>query len=148
MAKKIKETTSDVSQESLALMGIDYVNKKDAIKELTNQCAELRTSLEEAVETKGKVDAKGSKLLVIPHADVEVHLKQTLRSSSVLRAEAFEVIKELGLEEECVENVPTIREDVVERLYDSGKISDKDLQRIFAEKETYAFSVSLKAKYE
>lgn len=140
MAKK------KIEQENLALLGIDYVNKKDAIKELTSQCNSIRVPLEEALSEKGKVLPNGSKVLVLSHADVDVHLKHTLRTGSVLRAEALDVLKELHLDKECVENVPTIREDIIQRLYESGKISGKDMKRIFAEKETYAFSVSLKNK--
>lgn len=139
-----KKSYEDLSNEELSLKGIDYANKKMAIKELEAQCKECRKPLEAAVSA-GRVTESGSRLLVLPHADVEVHLKQTLRVGKVLLPEAIDVLKENGLEE-CIEEVPTIREDVIENLYNAGKISDEVLTRIYKSKETYAFSVELKDK--
>lgn len=140
-----KKSYEDLSNEELALKGIDYANKKTAIKELEGQCKECRKPLEAAIAASGRVTESGSRLLVLPHADVEVHLKQTLRVGKVLLPEAIDVLKENGLEE-CIEEVPTIREDVIENLYNAGKISDEVLARIYKSKETYAFSVELKDK--
>ena len=140
-----KKSYEDLSNEELALKGIDYANKKTAIKELEAQCKECRKPLEAAIATSGRVTESGSRLLVLPHADVEVHLKQTLRVGKVLLPEAIDVLKENGLEE-CIEEVPTIREDVIENLYNAGKISDEVLAHIYKSKETYAFSVELKDK--
>lgn len=140
-----KKSYEDLSNEDLALKGIDYANKKAAIKELEGQCKECREPLEAAIATSGRVTESGSRLLVLPHADVEVHLKQTLRVGKVLLPEAMDVLKECGLEE-CIEEVPTIREDVLENLYNAGKVSKEVLERIYKSKETYAFSVELKDK--
>lgn len=140
-----KKSYEDLSNEELALKGIDYANKKTAIKELEAQCKECRKPLEAAIVSAGRITESGSRLLVLSHADVEVHLKQTLRVGKVLLPEAIDVLKENGLEE-CIEEVPTIREDVIENLYNAGKISDEVLARIYKSKETYAFSVELKDK--
>lgn len=140
-----KKSYDELSNEDLALKGIEYVNKKNAIKELDTQCKECRKPLEAAIVSSGKVLASGSRLLVLPHADVDVHLKQTLRVGKVLLPEAIDVLKECGLEE-CIEEVPTIREDVLESLYAAGKVTDETLKRIYASKESYAFSVELKER--
>lgn len=141
-SKKIK-SYGDLSNEDIALKGIEYVNKKDAQKELEKQCKEIRKPLEAFLAENGKTLNSGSVLAVISHADVDVHLKKTLRASSVLLPEAFDVLKECGAEE-AIENVPTIREDVIERLYNEGKLKKEDLDRIYEIKKSYAFSVELK----
>lgn len=143
---KKKKSFDELSNEELALKGIEYVNKKEAIKELDSQCKECRVPLEDAIETSGKVLATGSKLLVLPHADVDVHLRKTIRIGKVLHADAFEILHSEGLDE-CIEEVPTIREDVLERLYHEGKVSEDLLKKLYTEKATYAFSVELKERF-
>lgn len=144
--KSKKKSFEELSNEELALRGIEYVNKKEAIKELEAQCKETRKPLEAAIESSGKVLDSGSKLLVLPHADVDVHLKKTLRVGKILLPEAMDIIRENGLEE-CIEEVPTIREDVLERLYDEGKVTDEIISKIYAEKSTFAFSVEVKERF-
>ena len=147
MAKRIKKALEELSNEQLALQGIDFVNKKQAMKELDAQCKEIRKPLEDAVMKSGRTLGSGSKVLVVPYADKDVHLKETLRVGKVLLPEAMDVLRENGLDE-CIEEVPTIREDVLERLYEEGKVSDEVLQKIYAEKSSWAFSVDLKPHYD
>lgn len=144
---KATKSTTPLDNEQLALQGLEFYNKKAAIKELEGQCKVIRQPLEAAVMTSGRETAKGSKVLVIPFADKDVYLKGTLRVGKVLLPEAMDVLKENGLEE-CIENVPTIREDVLERLYDAGKVSDEILKKVYAEKSSYAFSVDVKDRMD
>ena len=144
---KAKKSATPLDNEQLALQGIEFYNKKVAIKELEGQCKVIRQPLEDAVMSGGRETDKGSKVLVIPFADKDVHLKETLRVGKILLPEAIDVLKENGLEE-CIENVPTVREDVLERLYDAGKVSDEVLKKIYAEKSSYAFSVDVKDRMD
>lgn len=144
---KAKKSATPLDNEQLALQGLEFYNKKAAIKELESQCKTIRQPLEDAVMTSGRETDKGSKVLVIPFADKDVHLKETLRVGKILLPEAIDVLKENGLEE-CIENVPTVREDVLERLYDAGKVSDEVLKKIYAEKSSYAFSVDVKDRMD
>lgn len=137
----------DLSNDEIALRGIEYANKKSAIKELESQCKVCRKPLEAYIDTNGKTLPSGSVLAVVPHADVDVYLKKTLRVGKVLLPEAIDVLRENGLEE-CIEEVPTIREDVLERMYSAGKVPDEVLKKVYAEKNTYAFSVELKDKFD
>ena len=125
------------------MRGIEYANKKDVIKELEAQCKEYRKPLEAYIDSEGRVLESGSKLAVLTHADVEVHLKKTLRVGKQLLPEAIDVLRENGLDE-CIEEIPIVREDVIERLYSEGKISDGLLKTIYQDKSTYAFSVGIK----
>jgi len=147
MPKAKKTSAPSLSNEELALKGMEFYNKKLAIKELETQCKEIRGPLEEAAKTSGAETDKGSKILVLPLADKEVHLKETLRVGKILLPEAIDVLKENGLEE-CIENVPTVREDVLERLYDAGKVSDEVLSKIYSTKESFAFSVDIKDRFD
>lgn len=142
--KKTKKKSFDLlSNEEIALCGIEYANKKDAIKELEAQCKECRKPLEAYVDSDGVTLASGSKLAVLTHADVDVCLKKTLRVSKQLLPEAIDILRENGFDE-CIEEIPTVREDVIERLYLEGKISDDMLKSIYQDKSTYAFSVEIK----
>lgn len=141
--KPKKKSFEELSNEEIALRGIEYANKKDAIKELEAQCKECRKPLEAYIDSEGRVLESGSKLAVIPHADVDVHLKKTLRVGKQLLPEAIDVLRENGFDE-CIEEIPTVREDVIERLYSEGKISDELLKTIYQGKSTYAFSVEIK----
>lgn len=140
-----KKAYSDLSNEDLALRGIEYANKKSAIKELEAQCKECRKPLEEALKVSGRTLDSGSRLLVLPHADMDVHLKQTLRVGKVLLPEAIDVLRENGLDE-CIEEVPYVREDVLESMYNAGKVTTDVLKRIYQSKESFAFSVEVKER--
>lgn len=144
---KSKKSYSELSNEVIALKGIEYVNKKETIKELESQCKECRKPLEEYVNSEGKTQPSGSLIAVVPHADVDVYLKKTLRVSRVMLPEAIDVLKENGLSE-CIENVQVIREDVLESMYNAGKVSDEVLKSLYSEKKSYAFSVEIKGKLD
>lgn len=141
--KSRKRLYEDLSNEEIALRGIEYANKKEAIKELEAQCKECRKPLESYIDSNGKILESGSKLAVLTHADVDVYLKKILRVGKQLLPEAIDVLRENGFDE-CIEEIPTIREDVIERLYFEGKISDDLLKLIYQDKSTYAFNVEIK----
>lgn len=144
MPKKVTKSSSALSNEDIALRGIEYVNKKESIKELESQCKSCRKPLEEYIDTEGIILSSGSKLAVVSHADVDIHLKKTLRVSKVLLPEAIDILRENGLDE-CIEELPIVREDVIEQCYAEGKISDELLTKIYKSKSSYAFSVEVKS---
>lgn len=140
-----KKSFEELSNEEIALRGIEYANKKDAIKELESQCRECRKPLEAYIDAEGRTLETGSRLAVISHADVDVYLKKTLRVGKQLLPEAIDILRAYKLDE-CIEEIPTVREDVIERLYIEGKISDDILKKIYQDKSSYAFSVELKSR--
>lgn len=147
MPKK-KPIATCYSNEDIALLGIEYVNTKEQIKSLDKHCKDdLRPILENALETSGRTTESGSVLAVVTHGDMDVHITNTLRTGKVLLPEAMDVLKENGLEE-CIETVEVIREDVLERLYDEGKVSNEVLKKLYRETSNYAFGVKLKKHYE
>ena len=143
-SKKSAETKQP-SQEEVALLGINYVKGKEEIKKINNALGKVRVPLENYMDANQQELPNGSYLCQIPHADVVVNLKRTLRNGKELVPEAEDILRANGLED-CIENVPTIREDRIEALYQAGKISDEILQKIYVAKPSYAFSVSLDKK--
>lgn len=137
---------NNISGEDIALHAIEYVNKKELIKELEAQCKEYRKPLEAYVDSEGRTLESGSKLAVLTYADVDVHLKKTFRAGHKLLPEAIDILRENGLYDKCVEEVPIVSEYAVERLYAEGKISDELLNSLYEDKSTYAFSVELKSR--
>lgn len=147
MPKKVTKSVGEQTPEQIALLGIQYDNLKSQMKAMDNECKNLRKPLESYLNANGKTLESGSRLVVVNHADVDVHLKQTLRVGKVLLPEAEDVLRKNHLEE-CLETTTIVREDVIERLYSEGKISDKVLAQLYAEKPSFAFSVDVKKHFE
>lgn len=141
-----KEKVSQ-SVEEVALSGFDYVNKKEQIKLIEKEIAKIRPSLESYLSVEGKTLEGGSILAVIPYADKEVHLRNTLRESNVLLPEAIDVLKKSGLKE-CIEKVEVVRDDIIARKYDAGEISDDVMKQLYKVKGSYAFSVTVKNRFD
>ena len=138
-----RKKDNPINQEEYPLMGIEYFQHKKEIKLLEDRNKELRTPLEALLTEKGDVSDKGNRQLVLHHADKDVVLNHTRRVSQVLLPEAVDVLKANGLEE-CIEEIPYVREDVLEVMYQEGKVSDEILKKIYAPKESFAFSVDVK----
>lgn len=141
MPKKAK----NYNNEDLALMGITYSQNKNKIKEIESANKKLREPLESAVTESGQILDSGSQVLSLVHADKEVVIKRTLRAGKVLLPEAVDVLMEAGFKE-CVETLTVVREDVVESLYEAGKIDEDVIKKIYQPKDVYAFSVDVKER--
>lgn len=120
-----------------------YLGLKKQIKGLEDECKMLRPELESYIDNNGHTNDKGTIVAVLPYNGKEVFLKKTCRETCELVPDAIEHIKGYGLEE-CIENVPTIREDVLERLVLEGKAPQELLKKIYTFKKSYAFSVDVK----
>lgn len=146
--KKSKAPLAGISnEEQIASLGVNYVKCQTDKKQIDSEMKTIRKPLEDYLGAMGKELPNGSFLSVVPFADKEVHLKSTLRTSKSQLPEALDVLKENGLEE-CIEHVPMIREDIVERMYEEGKISDDILAKIYAPKKSFAFSVDIKPRFD
>lgn len=147
MPKKKTKSGGAYSNEDIALLGIDYVNTKEQIKELDKRCKDMRPAFEHFLSEFGRETETGSVVAVVTHADTDVVFTNTLRTGKTLLPEAMDVLKENGLEE-CIETVEVIREDVLERLYEEGKLSDAILKQVYKDTSSFAFGVKLKKHYE
>lgn len=142
-----KDLQQKATAEEIALLGIDYANKKTQIKAIDSECKKQRVTLESYLKANGVEAPNGSINSVIQHADKDVVLKNTLRTSYVLLPTAVEVLRENGLGE-CIENVPIVREDVLSQMHSEGKVPDGVLQKVYQVNKSYAFSVEVKPRYE
>lgn len=135
-----------LTTEQIALAGINYVSLKDKEKELKEAQKKIRVPLEDFLNKNGRETASGSLVSEVSYADKVVTMTNTLRVSKILLPEAMDILKTSGLED-CIEYAPVIREDVLEVKVQNGEISADILRSIYQLKESYAFSVSLKDKF-
>lgn len=147
MAKKRATNPTASNPEEIALLGIGYVTKKDEEKKIKAELTKLRKPLEEWMDAHEQTTDSGSKLCVLSHAGTMVNLKRTLRTSKELVPEAEDILREEGLDY-CLETVTLVREDRIEAMYNAGKITDEQLQKLYIPKENFAFSVALTKKAE
>ena len=139
-------TPKSCNEEALALQALEFDNKKKQIAGLEKEVKAIRVPLESAVDTLGSVTPTGSKVFALPYADKEIQLHKTLRLTSVLVTEAEDILRKNHLTE-CLETVTMVREDVIERLYQTGKIPVDLLNKLYVQKESYAFSVKVKKRF-
>ena len=140
-----KKKLVNLNSEQTALCGFSYVNKKEQVSQLNKEIKELRVPLEQYMDANEKEISGGSKVYILPHADMEVVLKRTLRSSAELLPNATDILRENGLTD-CLESVVIVREDRLQAMYEAGKVPDEIMKKVYASKDSYAFSVSLQKK--
>lgn len=145
MPKVKKNSLDELTEEKVALLGIDYVAKKDLEKRLKAELADVRKPLESWMDANQREIDGGSKLCILSHAGTNVNLKRTLRSSLELVPEAEDILKAEGLND-CLEEITIIREDRIDAMYKAGKITDEQLKKIYRSKDSFAFSVKLTKK--
>lgn len=143
MPSKVGKIPVPNSTEEIAVMGVEYFQKKEMIKILTDQCSEYRKPLEEYVFKEGTTDPKGNVTAVLTLASTEIILKETNRTSAVMTDDAMEVLKANKLEM-CIVHTPSIDTEKITNLYEAGKISDEIMGKLFTSKSGFAFSVSVK----
>ena len=145
MPKVKKNSLDELTEEKVALLGIDYVAKKDLEKRLKAELTDVRKPLESWMDANQSEIDGGSKLCILSHAGTNVNLKRTLRSSLELVPEAEDILKAEGLND-CLEEITLIREDRIEAMFKAGKITDEQLKKIYRSKDSFAFSVKLTKK--
>lgn len=144
--KKTKET--NVPAIDIAATGMDYYLHKQKVKALEAEIKKLRKPLENHVNEKGNVTDSGTKIAILPFADKQVILKNVYRCSSGLVAEAVNIAKEVPVLADCIETVEFFREDVLAYKIEEGLVSEELLKKLYETKESYAFSVDVKAKLD
>jgi hypothetical protein len=101
------------------------------------------------LETYGDYDDRGSSYLRLndevydPRTDEPVaSVKRERRVSQSLDEEvAEEVLKALGLYDRCTTTITVLDEDAILSLNFSGELPDEAVQRMYSEKESFAFKV-------
>lgn len=143
-----KKKASEFPQnaEEIALKGFQYYQGKQQISEIEKSLKETRKPLEAYLDAEGMDTPQGHKLVVVPYADKDVHLKRTRRSTAILRPEALDILKEMGLKD-CIESVEVVRDDILSEMILRGELPDEVVQRLYEEKVSNAFSVDVKQRF-
>lgn len=112
------------------------------IKTLTTRKQQLRDALYGLVEISGEEDDKGN--LVYPLPAVCGNIKSLQLQRRVSRGldsdKAEETLRELGLWDECIEMVPVLNEDKIMAAHYMGKISEEQIDMMYPENESFAFT--------
>jgi hypothetical protein len=101
------------------------------------------------LETYGEKDDRGSSYLRMddevydPRTDEPVaSVKRERRvSQSIDEDAAEEILKDLGLYDRCTTTITVLDEDAILSLNFSGELPDEAVQRMYSEKESFAFKV-------
>lgn len=138
---------AQIGKEELPLYAVKYDANKKAIKDIEAENKKIRVPLEEYAKSNGVKQESGSIVAELTHADKTILLKETLRTSQVLTAEALDIIKKEKLTE-CIETVEIIREDILEQMILNEQVPVETVKKIYALKESYAFSVDVTDRFK
>ena len=144
---KISQKNPQVSQEELPLYALKYDANKKVIKDIEAENKKTRIPLEEYAKKFGLVQESGSIVAELTHADKTILLKETIRASKVLTAQAADILK-AGKFTDCFETIEIIREDILEQMILNEQIPIEDVQRIYELKTSYAFSVDIEDRFK
>ena len=135
-------------QTPIELLAIKFDRNKKTIKSLEEENKALRVPLEEHLSNRGEVlEGSGHRVCLLEHAGAQITLKYTHKVTAVLQPDAIDILKKHG-HKEAIELVETVREDVIERLYQEGKITDAEMKELYVSKASDAFSVTVKDKFK
>lgn len=111
-------------------------------KLLARRKKELRDRLYALVEREGERDDKGNLLLPLPEAAGDILTLQIQRRvSNPFQGEvAEEILRERGIWHDCVTLVPVLDEDKVLAARYDGLLSDEDIEAMYPEVESFAFT--------
>jgi hypothetical protein len=112
----------------------NFAKREDATKK----------SLMEWLANEGEADEKGNRFFYIPEDDgneIPIKaIKRERRVSQILDTDAaMALVKEKGLEAECIEMVPVLNEDALLAAAFGDKITDDEMKALYEDKESFAF---------
>lgn len=145
-----KKKSEVVDNTKILEKGILYDSIKGRIKKLESELKEPRKFFDSLFESAPfKEDGSGSKEIIVEDGPRSVKVLWTARTILMQDPEIIQKAQKLLPEEvfnEVVENIPTFRTDVFERLLTEGVISDDIAAKLFEEKVTH--SLTVKAKFD
>jgi hypothetical protein len=119
--------------------------QKKRADDLTKANGLLKTSMMAAIVKDGEADEKGSLFLDLPTTvTVAGQTFRTLKrerrvSTSFSEDQATKILTKKGLLARCIKMVPTFDQDEVYVLNQQGLITDKELDSMLVESESWAF---------
>lgn len=134
---------SDEQPRSIVLPLIrEHLTFRKARENFAKKEDQTKKALMEFLASQGEVDEKGSRFFYVPEGEVEgiTAIKREKRVSQVLDTDAaMALVKEKGLEAECIEMVPVLNEDALLAAAFDDRITDEEMGALYEDKESYAF---------
>lgn len=139
---------ADLPRNTVKLVG-EYLKSRRLRETAADMESRFKGELMGMLEQDGEYDEKGSSyfqldgILVDPRNDLPVlSVKRECRVSEALDEDvATEVLKELGLYDQCTTTITVLDEDAILALAFNDQIPDAAIKKMYSEKRTYAFKV-------
>lgn len=138
-----------INTEELYKKAISFVNANEEIKRLKKVADPLKEELKESADY-GVVDGKGNKVLEIEGSvdgsKGRVILTNTLRVSATLKPNALEAVKakcSKKVQEQLIETIEVVRDDVLQRMIETGEIDNDLAKELYTTSDSYAFTAKI-----
>lgn len=123
-----------------------YVALKDQANLINDRQTEIKKRLTSIIDENGKYDERGHISLDIEDevSGVASIVKQRKVSKNLDMQVAEDLLTKRGIKDACIEMVPTLNESAIMAAFYEGKLSEEDIDAMFPEKVTYAFTLKNK----
>lgn len=121
-----------------------YIGLKDQLDLISTRQSEIKKRLLSAIDEAGEFDDRGHKILKLDSDDVtqvNALVKQRRVSKTLDMNVAEELLAKRGIKDTCVKMVPTLDESAIMAAFYEGHLSEADIDAMFPEKVTYAFTI-------
>lgn len=123
-----------------------YVALKDQANLIGDRQTEVKKRLTAVIEEIGSFDDRGHMVLEVDDdvSGVSAIVKQRKVSKNLDMQVAEDLLTKRGIKDACIEMVPTLNESAIMAAFYEGKLSEEDIDAMFPEKVTYAFTLKNK----
>lgn len=143
MATRARKDTNTLTVSGLVRLVTDYVEAKRTADTVAKRFNDLKARLAEYVDENGEVDDKGNLWVELPDNSPVGSLKREKRVSRFLDEDATEeFLKKKRLYKDCTSTITVLDEEKILAAHYAGKISEEELDALYAEKITWAFKAS------
>jgi hypothetical protein len=140
MARVKQEEPRNTEETDLIARAKKYAFLKSQLDYLEKEQKALRTDLFSTIEEQGEEDSKGNLVLELPEeVDGYVSVMKQRRVSRKVNEEiAFQIIEELGLEEELIETKKVINEDALMAALYADKLTEEQIEEMYPQSVVWA----------
>lgn len=121
-----------------------YLGLKDQADLISTRQSEIKKRLTSMIDEFGETDDRGHKILKIESDDVtnvNAIVKQRRVSKTLDMNVAEDLLAKRGIKDTCIKMVPTLDESAIMAAFYEGYLSEADIDAMFPEKVTYAFTI-------
>lgn len=122
-----------------------YLSLKDEVDLLSKRQTELKKRLSEAVDSSGKMNDRGHKVLEVSD-DIKGSVKlmrQRKVSKTLDISVAEDILTKRGIKDACIKMIPMLDESAIMAAFYEDRLTEEDIDAMFPEKVTYAFLVNV-----